>query len=225
MNPKIILSVLLCIFNIFLINAINNSSSDKLNVLFIIADDLNCDIGVYGNKDVYTPNIDKLAKSGMIFNNHYTGAPVCAPARSVLLTGKHSGNNYIRGNSEWSERGDVWSFKAMFDDPHLEGQKPLADSIITISQVLQKNGYRTGMVGKWGLGGPTTNSIPNKKGFDFFYGYNCQRQAHTFYPTHLWKNETRHILDNFIVTKQEGIGDNDPNDPFSYNKYNLYLFK
>ena len=196
-------------------------NTKKPNIIYILADDLGYgELGVYGQKYIETPNIDKLAKSGMIFNNHYTGAPVCAPARSVLLTGKHSGNNYIRGNSEWSERGDVWSFKAMFDDPHLEGQKPLADSIITISQVLQKNGYRTGMVGKWGLGGPTTNSIPNKKGFDFFYGYNCQRQAHTFYPTHLWKNETRHILDNFIVTKQEGIGDNDPNDPFSYNKYN-----
>ena len=68
-NKKIILSVLLCIFNIFLINAINNSSSEKLNVLFIIADDLNCDIGVYGNKDVYTPNIDKLASEGVLFEN------------------------------------------------------------------------------------------------------------------------------------------------------------
>jgi len=115
-------------------------NTKKPNIIYILADDLGYgELGVYGQKYIETPNIDKLAKSGMIFNNHYTGAPVCAPARSVLLTGKHSGNNYIRGNSEWSERGDVWSFKAMFDDPHLEGQKPLADSIITISQVFQKN--------------------------------------------------------------------------------------
>jgi len=87
-------------------------NTEKPNIIYILADDLGYgELGVYGQKYIETPNIDKLAKSGMIFNNHYTGAPVCAPARSVLLTGKHSGNNYIRGNSEWSERGDVWSFK------------------------------------------------------------------------------------------------------------------
>ena len=138
------------------------------NIIYILADDLGYgELGVYGQKKIETPNIDNLSKSGMIFTNHYTGAPVCAPARSVLMTGMHQGNNHIRANAEWSERGNVWSFQAMFDDPNLEGQRPLLDSIITIAQVLKDNGYKTGMVGKWGLGAPLTSSIPNKKGFCF----------------------------------------------------------
>ena len=92
------------------------------------------------------------------------------PARSVLMTGIHSGEKSIRGNDEWRDRGDVWSFKAMFDDPKLEGQRPMPDSIVTVAKFLQTKGYKTGMVGKWGLGAPTTESIPNNKGFDFFYG-------------------------------------------------------
>ena len=183
-----------------------NIEPQRPNIIYILADDLGYgEIGVFGQKLIETPNIDNLAKSGMIFTDHYSGAPVCAPARSVLLTGNHSGNTHIRANGEWSERGNVWSFKAMLEDPYLEGQRPLLDSITTVAQVLHDNGYKTGMVGKWGLGAPLTNSIPNKKGFDFFYGYNCQRQAHTYYPTHLWKNETRDLLDNYIVTKQEGL--------------------
>jgi arylsulfatase len=108
----------------------------------------------------------------------------------------------------------------MFDDPNLEGQRPLLDSIVTVAKVLNDNGYKTGMVGKWGLGAPMTNSIPNKKGFDFFYGYNCQRQAHTLYPTHLWRNENRHILNNYIVNKNETLDDKDPYNQESYKKYN-----
>ena len=87
----------------------------------------------------------------MILTDHYTGSPVCAPARSVLLTGLHSGKNPIRGNDEWRDRGDVWSFKAMFEDAKLEGQRPMPDSIVTVAKFLQTNGYKTGMVGKWGL--------------------------------------------------------------------------
>jgi len=201
--------------------ACNNSEVNKPNIIYIMADDLGYgEVGVYGQKLIETPNIDDLAKSGMIFKNHYTGAPVCAPARSVLMTGMHTGNTHIRANGEWSERGDVWSFKAMLDNPELEGQRPLLDSIITVANVLQNNGYKTGMVGKWGLGAPMTNSVPNKKGFDFFYGYNCQRQAHTLYPTHLWKNDKRHFLKNFIVTKQEGLDNNDPYENESYKKFN-----
>jgi len=180
--------------------------TQRPNIIYILADDLGYgEVGAFGQKVIETPNIDNLAKSGMIFTNHYSGAPVCAPARSVLLTGKHSGNTHIRANGEWSERGNVWSFKAMFEDPSLEGQRPLLDSIVTVAQVLHENGYKTGMVGKWGLGAPMTNSIPNKKGFDFFYGYNCQRQAHTYYPTHLWKNETRDVLNNYIVQNKKDL--------------------
>jgi len=191
------------------------------NIVFILADDLGYgEIGILGQDKIETPNIDVLAKSGMILTDHYTGSPVCAPSRSILLTGLHSGNNPIRGNDEWKERGDVWSFEAMFDNPELEGQRPLPDSIITVADILKSQGYKTGMFGKWGLGAPNTNSIPNNKGFDFFYGYNCQRQAHTFYPTHLWRNKERHILDNQIVNKGRLSIDLDPNNGESYIKYN-----
>ena len=191
------------------------------NFVFILADDLGYgELGVFGQQIIETPNIDQLAKEGMILTDHYTGSPVCAPARAVLLTGLHSGNNPIRGNDEWKERGDVWSFQSMFDNPELEGQRPMPDSIVTVAKFLQSKGYKTGMVGKWGLGAPNTNSIPNTKGFDFFYGYNCQRQAHTLYPSHLWRNKERHILDNKIVNKgklQVGL---DPYNSKSYNPYN-----
>ena len=146
-----------------------SNKTKRPNIIYILADDLGYgEIGVFGQKLIETPNIDNLAESGMIFTNHYSGAPVCAPARSVLLTGKHSGNTHIRANAEWSERGDVWSFKAMFENSDLEGQRPFLDSISTVAQVLNDNGYKTGMVGKWGLGAPLTNSVPTKKGFDFF---------------------------------------------------------
>ena len=191
------------------------------NIVFILADDLGYgEIGILGQEKIETPNIDQLAKNGMILTDHYTGSPVCAPSRSILLTGLHSGNNPIRGNDEWKERGDVWSFEAMFENPELEGQRPLPDSIITLADILRSKGYKTGMFGKWGLGAPNTNSIPNNKGFDFFYGYNCQRQAHTFYPTHLWKNKERQILDNEIVNKGRLPIGLDPDNEESYSSYN-----
>ena len=198
----------------------SNVKSDHPNFIFILADDLGYgEIGVLGQKIIETPNIDQLAKDGMILTNHYSGSPVCAPARAVLLTGLHTGNNPIRGNDEWKERGDVWSFEEMFKNSELEGQRPLPDSTITVASYLKSNGYKTGMVGKWGLGAPNTSSIPNNMGFDFFYGYNCQRQAHTLYPTHLWKNKERDILKNIVVDKgklKEGL------DPYNSESYKLY---
>ena len=198
-NISLILITLFCI--IFSCSK-NEKINESPNIVFILADDLGYgEIGVFGQNLIETPYIDQLSREGMILTDHYTGSPVCAPARSVLLTGLHSGNNPIRGNDEWKERGNVWSFKAMFNNPELEGQRPMPDSIITVADILRLKGYKTGMVGKWGLGAPNTNSIPNNKGFDFFYGYNCQRQAHTLYPSHLWRNKDRHILDNEIVDK------------------------
>ena len=213
--------LLYILISLSILSCSNNDKDNLPNIVFILADDLGYgEIGILGQKKIETPNIDKLAKSGMILTDHYTGSPVCAPSRSILLTGLHSGNNPIRGNDEWKERGDVWSFKAMFDNPELEGQRPLPDSIVTIADILRSKGYKTGMFGKWGLGAPNTNSIPNNKGFDFFYGYNCQRQAHTFFPTHLWKNKERHILENRIVNKGELPSNLDPNNEESYIKYN-----
>ena len=147
------------------------------NFVFILADDLGYgELGIFGQKMIETPNIDQLAKEGMILTDHYTGSPVCAPARAVLLTGLHSGNNPIRGNDEWKERGDVWSFQAMLDNPELEGQRPMPDSIVTVAKFLQSKGYKTGMVGKWhlmstddngyNLGCNTLNSIPDRILYD-----------------------------------------------------------
>ena len=192
------------------------------NIIFFLADDLGYgEVGVYGQEKIKTPNIDALAKSGMMFTQHYSGAPVCAPARYVLLTGKHTGHAYIRGNDEWSERGDVWNYEKAFLDPKLEGQRPIPVTTITLGHQLQKAGYKTGIVGKWGLGAPETEGVPNKQGFDYFYGYNCQRQAHNLYPSHLWENTTKVLLNNELVsphTKLDSLAD--PYQESSYSKFN-----
>mgnify|MGYP001196698075 FL=1 len=209
----------LVIFSFF---GCKNDNNENPNIIYILADDLGYgELGSFGQTEIETPNIDKLAEDGMIFTDHYSGSPVCAPSRSVLMTGMHTGTTHIRDNSEWGERGNVWSFKAMLDNPELEGQRPLPDSIVTVAQILKNNGYKTGMVGKWGLGAPHTNSVPNNMGFDFFYGYNCQRIAHSYYPTHLWRNKERHYLNNYLVEKNEDLDlDADIYDPISYKKYN-----
>ena len=205
---------------LFFCSKTDKSVLDPPNFIFILADDLGYgELGVLGQQLIETPNLDALAKSGMILTDHYSGAPVCAPARAILMTGLHAGHNPVRGNSEWRERGDVWSFKAMFENSNLEGQRPMPDSIKTIANILKSNGYKTGMVGKWGLGAPNTTSIPNKKGFDFFYGYNCQRQAHNLFPTHLWRNSERHILNNTVVDKGKLPDHLNPEDEESYALY------
>lgn len=198
-----------------------HSISKKPNIIFILADDLGFgELGCYGQSKIETPNIDQLAANGIRFTQFYSGSPVSAPSRSVLMTGMHSGKTQIRSNDEWRERGDVWDFYAMFADSSLEGQRPLKEGTITIGSVLQDAGYKTAIVGKWGLGAPHTNGVPNKLGFDFFYGYNCQRQAHTYYPLHLWKNDRRVFLNNDTIPPKTKLPeDKDPYDPVSYNIY------
>lgn len=190
--------------------------SSKPNIIYILADDLGYgEVGCYGQKKIKTPNIDRLAAAGMKFTQHYSGSPVCAPSRCVLLTGKHTGHAYIRGNDEMGHRGDVWR------DPALEGQRPLTEDIVTFPQLLQKQGYVTGAIGKWGLGAVGSTGDPNKKGFDFFYGYNCQRVAHNYYPVHLWKNDKKISLEgnDIFMPHIKLPEDKDPNDPESYKPY------
>ena len=200
-----------------------NKVVQKPNIIYILADDLGYgELGVYGQEKIKTPNIDALAATGMLFTQHYSGAPVCAPSRYMLLTGKHAGHARIRGNDEWASRGDVWDFEKSITDPNLEGQRPILNSTVTLGEVMQAAGYKTGVVGKWGLGAPLTDGIPNKNGFDFFYGYNCQRQAHQLYPKHLWKNLEKVWLDNEIVSpgKDKHLEkDADPLDLKSYKKW------
>lgn len=194
----------------------------KPNIIYILADDLGYgELGIYGQTKIQTPNIDALAKSGMMFTQHYSGAPVCAPARYMLMTGKHPGHAAIRGNDEWAERGEVWNYKKAVYDPNLEGQRPIPAGTLTVGNILQNAGYTTGVVGKWGLGAPLTDGIPTNRGFDFFYGYNCQRQAHQLYPKHLWKNEEKVWLDNDLVKPSQKLAtDLDPMDLASYDMFN-----
>jgi arylsulfatase len=128
----------------------------------------------------------------------------------------------IRGNDEWGERGPVWDYKAMIADSSLEGQRPLQAGTITIEGLLQSAGYKTGMVGKWGLGAPHSEGAPNKQGFNFFFGFNCQRQAHTHYPVHLWKNDRKFPLYNdTIVPGTKLAPDADPLEGASYRNFTL----
>jgi arylsulfatase len=193
------------------------------NIIYILADDLGYgDLGIYGQEYIETPNIDALGASGMLFTQHYSGAPVCAPARAVLLTGKHTGHSQVRGNDEWGSRGDVWDYYAMLADSTLEGQRPIATGTTTLGTMLQGAGYTTAVVGKWGLGAPHTEGVPNKQGFDYFFGYNCQRQAHTLYPVHLWENDHRVYLDNDTVPPNKKLPEGaDPYDLASYSDYFL----
>ncbi|NOR54403.1 MAG: sulfatase-like hydrolase/transferase [Candidatus Aminicenantes bacterium] len=191
-------------------------TDQRPNVIFILADDLGYgELGCYGQEKIRTPNIDKLAVQGMKFTDHYSGSTVCAPSRCVLLTGKHTGHSYIRGNDEMNERGDVWK------DRNLEGQRPLLPNTYTIGTLYQKAGYTTGAVGKWGLGGPGDSGEPNKQGFDHWYGYLCQRVAHNYYPTHLWRNGKKHILEGneYFYPHQKLPEDRDPGDKASYAEY------
>ncbi len=199
------------------------TETERPNIIIIIADDLGYgDTGPYGQAKIETPNIDRLAEGGMRFTRHYSGSPVCAPSRCVLMTGVHTGHSQVRGNDEWADRGEVWNYRAMIADSTLEGQRPLADGTVTLALILQKNGYATGAVGKWGLGAPHTGGRPNSQGFDFFYGYNCQRMAHTYYPVHLWRNSSRVWLRNDTVAPHTGFAPGaDPYDPSSYARFNM----
>jgi arylsulfatase len=164
----------------------SNQQTTPPNILFILADDLGYgDLGCFGQQHIKTPHLDRLASQGMRLTRHYSGSPVCAPSRCVLLTGKHTGNSYIRDNDEMNSRGDVWN------DPKLEGQRPLLASELTVGEIFQDAGYFTSFIGKWGLGWTGTEGDPNAQGFEHFFGYICQRVAHNYYPDHLHRNQTR----------------------------------
>jgi arylsulfatase A len=155
-------------------------AADKPNIIYILMDDAGYgDLSCYGQTKFKTPNIDRLAQEGMKFTQHYAGCTVCAPTRCVLMTGQHTGHSFVRGNREVQP----------------EGQAAIPKDTVTISKLLQKAGYRTGGFGKWGLGAPGSVGEPNQQGFDRFFGYNCQRQAHTYYPTHLWSDTKKVTLD------------------------------
>jgi arylsulfatase A-like enzyme len=148
------------------------------NIIFILADDLGYgDLACYGNKFIKTPNVDRMAAEGMRFTQAYAGSTVCSPSRAVLMTGLHTGHGYQRANDG----------------------KNFRQQDATIAKVLKSAGYTTGIIGKWGLGGPKSNGIPTKLGFDSFYGYLGNSPAHNFYPPFLWRNEQKEQLPNEVA--------------------------
>ena len=150
-----------------------SAAKQQPNIIYILLDDAGYgDLSCYGQKKFQTPNIDRLAREGMKFTNHYSGSTVCAPTRSVIMSGLHTGHTPSRGNREIQP----------------VGQFPIPAATFTIAEALKKAGYATGAFGKWGLGNPGSEGDPVHQGFDRFFGYNCQRNAHTYYPTWLFDN-------------------------------------
>ncbi len=155
------------------------ADATKPNVVFILADDLGYgDLGCFGQKHIRTPHIDRLAAEGVRFTQAYAGETVCAPSRATLMTGQHNGHTFVRGNKEIKP----------------EGQVPMPANTFTVAHLMKRAGYATGLIGKWGLGHPDSASVPNKMGFDYFFGYNCQAKAHEYYPEYLWRNSERVML-------------------------------
>jgi len=164
-----------------------DASQRRLNVVFILADDLGWgEIGCFGQKKIPTPHLDRLAAEGMRLTQHYSGAPVCAPSRCVLLTGLHLGHAEIRGNQQASVTQPRFT----------EGQHPLSEAALTFPKRLQQAGYVTGAMGKWGLGPVGSTGEPARQGIHHFFGYNCQAVAHSYYPPHLWRNSEKIPLNN-----------------------------
>lgn len=161
-------------------------AATRPNLIFILADDLGYgELGCYGQQVIQTPRIDRMAAEGMRFTHFYAGATVCAPSRSVLMTGQHHGRTRVRGN-------------AGANNPEAQALK---EGDVTVAQVLRQAGYATALVGKWGLGdvGAAESGLPRKQGFDFFFGYLNQRHAHNHFPDFLWRNEERVPLPNVVV--------------------------
>lgn len=174
-----------------------NESKQTPNVVFILADDLGIgDLGCYGQTRIKTPAIDALAKQGMKFTQHYSGSTVSAPSRCVLLTGKHTGHSFIRGNKGSIVGGD----KGAVEKDGRAYDFNLASEEVTLGEVFKSKDYVTACVGKWGLGSPQGEGHPNNQGFDYFFGYLGQKNAHNYYPDQLFENSTPIMLDNKIYS-------------------------
>lgn len=187
----------------------------KPNIVLVLADDMGYySIGALGQDKIQTPNLDKLAANGMVLTQFYANH-LCSPSRASLVTGMHTGHGLIRGNYELGG----------YDDGQEFGQMPLAPNMQTVGTELQRAGYATAVMGKWGLGGARSTGVPGLQGIDSFYGYLDQALAHNYYPTHLWRNETREVLPNPPVSVHPtNINIQHPDDPAEYAgwKGNVY---
>jgi len=163
-----------------LILTLSLPAADKPNIIYIMCDDMGYgQLGCYGQTMIKTPRIDRMSKEGLLLTDYYSGTAVCAPSRCALMTGRHVGHTYIRGNKEYPT-----------------GQEPIPDETITVAEKMKEAGYATALIGKWGLGYPGSEGEPNKQGFDFFYGYNDQKHAHNHFPSFILKNSERIELKN-----------------------------
>ncbi len=172
------------------------TSGMKPNVIFVMVDDMGYgDLGVYGQKTLKTPNLDQLATRGTIFTNCYAGSPVCAPSRSTLMTGRHTGHTTVRGNKS----------QVPLDLPNPD-RVPLLKDDFTVAELMKKAGYMTGMTGKWGLGEPGTTGEPNQQGFDQWLGYLNQARAHDHFPDYIWYNtDTLKLVGNDPVFNESNV--------------------
>lgn len=174
-------------------------ADSRPNMIFVLMDDMGYgDLRSHGQRHIQMPNVDRMEREGLRFTNVYTGSVVCAPSRSALMTGQHTGHTTVRGNSGNLQHGGV---------PCTGGgsgaRVPLRDEDVTVAEVLKSAGYATGLTGKWGLGEPGTSGVPNRQGFDEFLGFLNQRRAHSYYPTHIWRNDDKLSLEGNTGTRED----------------------
>ena len=185
LNKPFVVTVCVLFFISCSVNELHAKKSNNPNIIYILADDMGVyDLGCYGQEMIQTPHLDKMAQEGIRFTEHYAGSTVCAPSRGALMTGLHTGHGYVKGN---------------FAMQH-EGNLALPSETVTVAEVLQSAGYKTGVIGKWGLGGPNDHGHPNAQGFDYSFCYLDQRLAHEYYPDHLWRNYEKVVLNNNLYS-------------------------
>lgn len=163
----------------------SQDGAKRPNVILIMSDDLgHGDLGSYGQERIQTPHLDRMANEGVQFSQFYAGAPVCGPSRATLLSGLHTGHVSVRGNPRQAVGWDI-----------ANGDPPLSDDTVTFAKLFRNAGYETAIIGKWGFGTPGLDGDPEAMGFDYFFGYDDHRDAHHYYPDHLWRNEEKVPLD------------------------------
>ena len=203
-----------------------NADAEKPNVIFILMDDAGYgDFSCYGQIHTETPNIDALAESGILFTDMYTNCPVSAPSRGCLMTGMHTGHAQIRDNINLggeTPKDLSWEYDEIDAHPEIEGQMGLEPGTPTLATKMKEAGYATGMVGKWGLGGPLGESAPWKMGFDFYYGCICQRLAHNYYAPYMWKNDKKEYINDLATSLRPGTKFDKGADPYDLKSYEKF---
>ena len=209
MTPLRIHTLFILLITAFVPSSPTMAQSARPNIIYIMADDMGYgDAGCYGQKLIQTPSIDRMAAEGMRFTSAYAGSTVCAPSRSVLMTGLHTGHTRVRGNF------GKFGVKGLGGG---DGRVPLQAEDVTVAEVLKSAGYATGITGKWGLGEPATDGTPNKQGFDAWFGFLNQRRAHNHYADFLWLNEDRFPLLGNVDKQQEQLYSHDLFSAFAIN--------